>query len=768
MKRQKLTSIISAFVLSSQMLSSVAVGQVVQTNQKNEGSVKAVNSVLNSPKYVQDVSQLVREGRFPWSENLKQETKMVENALTASADKGVIVIDRQGNKNAGIVGNIAAFFDSENAPQNLRGKRIWKLDLSAVVTDAKNTQQVEARVQKALRQAESAKEKVILYVEDISAFSRTNPLFGAEVAKTIRKSLAEGKIRVISSSSVEDYNEQIAADTEIRNRFKKVELSGEETASDDGFVGDKISPDLRELMASAAPNQKAKVILQADDIRNPQLLAVLKRNNVVIADRAESLNMLSVELPVAAAEEVAALSGAKHLSLDREMRTLGHIATTTGMAAMRFQPGNISLDGTGVGIAIVDSGVYEQHKSFMDRNGNDRLVKSVDFTGENITGKDPYGHGSHVAGLAAGSSGDQGSLINYVGLATNAKIISVRVLKRNGTGTSSSLLQGLDWILANRAAYNIRVVNLSLGTPAIESYRNDPLCRAVRKLADAGIVVVAAGNNGKDANGQKIYGAIHSPGNDPSVITVGATNTFGTDARNDDGIATYSSRGPTRSYYTDAQGVKQFDHVAKPDLVAPGNKLISVASAGNALLTANPSIKTPVAGNASDELMMTLSGTSMATPIVAGTAALMLQANPKLTPNMVKMILEYTAQPLRGFNMLEQGAGELNVEGAIRLSKLVRQNLPLLPLLGDSLLTTATLPTMSSTIGGTTFQWSGGIMVDKGYVTGTNLISKYQKVYGQGLLMSDDLLMSDGLLMSDATFSSSSPMIAGDDTAGMQ
>ena len=95
---------------------------------------------------------------------------------------------------------------------------------------------------------------------------------------------------------------------------------------------------------------------------------------------------------------------------------------------------------------------------------------------------------------------------------------------------------------------------MSLGTPAIETWRNDPLCRAVRQLTAAGIVVVAAaGNNGKNAAGQKLYGAIHSPGNDPTVITVGATNTFGTDERSDDGIATYSSRGPTRSFYTDSQ-----------------------------------------------------------------------------------------------------------------------------------------------------------------------------------------------------------------------
>src|SRR5207237_6631807 len=143
-----------------------------------------------------------------------------------------------------------------------------------------------------------------------------------------------------------------------------------------------------------------------------------------------------------------------------------------------------------------------------------------------------------------------------------------------------------DWMMLNRAAYNVRVVNMSLGTPTINSYRDDPLCKAVRRLVDAGMVVtVAAGNDGKDSSGQKLYGRIHSPGNEPSAITVGASNSFGTDARVDDSITTYSSRGPTRSYWTDDAGVQHYDNLIKPDLVAPGNKVVSAAADGNYLLT---------------------------------------------------------------------------------------------------------------------------------------------------------------------------------------
>src|SRR6185436_6719707 len=209
-----------------------------------------------------------------------------------------------------------------------------------------------------------------------------------------------------------------------------------------------------------------------------------------------------------------------------------------------------------------------------------RVAYSEDFTGEGRT-DDPYGHGTHVASLAAGN----GRISNgqYVGIAPNAKLINLRVLNSEGVGTTAYVLRALDWVATNRSIYNIRIVNMSLGMPAVDSYRNDPVCRAVRRLVDAGVVVfAAAGNNGKDSTGNKLYGHIHSPGIEPSVITVGASNTFGTDERSDDEVATYSSRGPTRSYRTDSMGFKHYDNIIKPELVAPGNKIVSAMSDGNA------------------------------------------------------------------------------------------------------------------------------------------------------------------------------------------
>jgi hypothetical protein len=163
---------------------------------------------------------------------------------------------------------------------------------------------------------------------------------------------------------------------------------------------------------------------------------------------------------------------------------------------------------------------------------------------------------------------------------------------------------------------------------------------------------------GSNARGKLQYGAITAPGNAPWVLTVGASSTMGTSTRSDDTMADYSSSGPT-----------YIDQIAKPDLVAPGTGTVSLAVPGSLFYL------TKVANLISGKLSLgvkpylALSGTSMATPVVSGTVALMLQANPSLTPNLIKAILQYTAQPYKGYSPLREGAGFLNTYGAVRLAK---------------------------------------------------------------------------------------------------
>src|SRR5918911_1698544 len=336
--------------------------------------------------------------------------------------------------------------------------------------------------------------------------------------------------------------------------------------------GENVSADLRERMRGAhAGEDHVRVILQLKGKASGRLNALLQRGGVRVRGQHRSFDTTVVELPASTVAELSGFDEVEYVSLDREVRTLGHVSATTGADLVRTQSAGplsgdlltttttttttnttTTLDGTGVGIALLDSGIDTRHKAFLGNSGALRVVASRDFTGEGRT-DDPYGHGTHVSSIAAGNG--RIAFGRYIGIAPNADIINLRVLNSRGAGSVSAVLGALDWVLQNHAAYNVRVVNMSLGMPAVDSYRFDPLCRAVRQLVDAGVVVVAAaGNNGKNGAGQKVYGQIHSPGDEPSALTVGAANTFGTDARGDDTVATYSSRGPMRSYRTDGYG----------------------------------------------------------------------------------------------------------------------------------------------------------------------------------------------------------------------
>jgi subtilisin family serine protease len=229
---------------------------------------------------------------------------------------------------------------------------------------------------------------------------------------------------------------------------------------------------------------------------------------------------------------------------------------------------------------------------------------------------DQFGHGTHVAGIV-GSSGN-GSV--YIGMAPAVNLINLRVLDQNGNGTDANVIQAIDTAISLARTYNIRVINLSLGRQVFESAAQDPLCRAAEAAWNAGIVVVAAaGNEGRNnSGGTQGYGTIAAPGNDPDVITVGAMKTEGTTTRNDDLIASYSSKGPTA-----------FDNYAKPDLVAPGNLIVST-------MPANMTLSEKYPANQVGSGFFILSGTSMATPVVSGAAVLLLQKTPGLTPDQVK------------------------------------------------------------------------------------------------------------------------------------
>ena len=276
------------------------------------------------------------------------------------------------------------------------------------------------------------------------------------------------------------------------------------------------------------------------------------------------------------------------------------------------------IAGSGVTVAILDSGVAADADLVQPDN---RPLASVNFADERLT-SDPGGHGTHIAGIVAGNGTRSGG--EFIGIAPQAGIVDVRVLGNTGSGRISSVVRGIEWVLAHRVAYNIRVINLSFGAPAHLSYRLDPMSAAVEIAWRRGLVVVAASGNGGPQRD-----TVETPGIDPYAITVGATDDRGTLGRGDDMLAWFSAWGSA-------------DSNAKPDLVAPGRRLVSLRVPGSALDTLFPD-RVVVAQNGATYFRLT--GTSMATAVVSGAAALLLQGRPNLTPDQVKALLVGTTQP---------------------------------------------------------------------------------------------------------------------------
>lgn len=382
----------------------------------------------------------------------------------------------------------------------------------------------------------------------------------------------------------------------------------------------------------------------------------------------------------------------------KEIKEVKEFKPRPPLAEARFNS-NVSqrFTGKGVTIAVIDTGVHPHP----DLEG--RIIGFVDLVNGRSIPYDDNGHGTHVAGDAAGSGAMSDGL--YKGPASEANLVGIKVLNAEGSGKTSDIIKGIQFAIAAKDALNIRVINLSLGHTAQKDWENDPVNQAVQAAHDAGIVVLAAaGNDGPDRK------TICAPGDSPFAITIGAADDWNTADRSDDKIADFSSRGPT------AGGLQ------KPDLVAPGVTImapIAPMTAKEAMgkqfgmlhetikhfaempyeqLTAMPTEAFVLMGlspgtvekikespeeaktqfdrllNATSRIPLDelgayqgLPGTSMATPIAAGVVAQMLEANPELTPDQVKEILTSTADPLpdKRLGPNTQGSGLIDPEEAL-------------------------------------------------------------------------------------------------------
>ena len=413
----------------------------------------------------------------------------------------------------------------------------------------------------------------------------------------------------------------------------------------------KMDRDLESRAVTASTSRKSTVIVTlAPGTDVPANLQKYSRFG-----RLNGISGHVLDIPDSELKNVATLSNTVHVHPDADVHGMDFRTDVTSGAF--FVGHNIGLTGAGVTIAVLDSGIAKQH----DDLPADSVRFFKDFVNAKPTRYDDFGHGTHVAGIIAGRGRDSAGEIS--GTAPGARLVVLKVLDSNGNGKVSSVIAALDWLAVYGPSFGVRVVNMSFGAKPTEAPESDPLALAAKTLVDRGVVVVAAAGNNGTFNGKKVWGGIPSPADAPWVLTVGASSTLGTLARKDDKMASFSSRGPA------------VGHIAKPDLVASGVGTLSTISYEGSLYASASQFLVPApcvtkhCPSTAHMAYMSMTGTSMAAPVVSGTVALMLQANPSLTPNLVKAILQYTAEIHSGYNALEQGAGFLNALGAVRLAK---------------------------------------------------------------------------------------------------
>jgi serine protease AprX len=394
----------------------------------------------------------------------------------------------------------------------------------------------------------------------------------------------------------------------------------------DGKIDSRLLQKTRTLKDSKI---KAIVFSKKNDVEVCKLY--LEKKGIEIKHELPLINAYAVEVESGELEEMARSDLVEYISDDARMTSLLNIAAQEVGARIANDTG---YTGKGVGIAILDTGIYPHQDLVRPKN---RIVAFKDFINNRQTPYDDNGHGTFVAGVAAGNGYLSGG--KYRGIAPDASLIGVKVMDENGSGDSSDIIAGMQWVVNNKDKYNIRVLSVSLGAKPGSVTKFDPLAVAVDAVWDKGIiVVVAAGNSGPRQN------TITTPGISSKVITVGAVDDKRTIEYEDDKMADFSSRGPVNR------------RLIKPDLVAPGVNIRSLATNKEYRGTRLEEMSEPYRN---------MSGTSVSTPIVSGAAALMLSMNDKLTPDEIKKKFMKNTYKMK-VSEYAQGSGILDISNLVK------------------------------------------------------------------------------------------------------
>lgn len=394
----------------------------------------------------------------------------------------------------------------------------------------------------------------------------------------------------------------------------------------DGKIDSRLLQKTRTLKDSKI---KAIVFSKKNDVEVCKLY--LEKKGIEIKHELPLINAYAVEVESGELEEMARSDLVEYISDDARMTSLLNIAAQEVGARIANDTG---YTGKGVGIAILDTGIYPHQDLVRPKN---RIVAFKDFINNRQTPYDDNGHGTFVAGVAAGNGYLSGG--KYRGIAPDASLIGVKVMDENGSGDSSDIIAGMQWVVNNKDKYNIRVLSVSLGAKPGSVTKFDPLAVAVDAVWDKGIVVVvAAGNSGPRQN------TITTPGISSKVITVGAVDDKRTIEYEDDKMTDFSSRGPVNR------------RLIKPDLVAPGVNIRSLATNKEYRGTRLEEMSEPYRN---------MSGTSVSTPIVSGAAALMLSMNDKLTPDEIKKKFMKNTYKMK-VSEYAQGSGILDISNLVK------------------------------------------------------------------------------------------------------
>ena len=381
------------------------------------------------------------------------------------------------------------------------------------------------------------------------------------------------------------------------------------------IISSKVCPILSAKIISQA-NEELPVIIQLkrEDKRLEEGIMSLSTK---VKKRLPLINGIACNLDIESIYRLASNPNVEFISFDAEVYALLDISVPTMEAQFPHDQG---YKGKGITIAVIDTGVAPHQDLTLPDN---RIVGFKDFVNNKNEPYDDNGHGTHVAGIIAGNG--YSSRGKYTGIAPEANILAIKALNKRGSGNMSDIIAAVEYVIETKDKHNTKILNLSFGSPTNMSYEKDPLCKSVREAKNAGLIVVAAaGNSGPNER------TIVSPGISPDVITVGAVDDKRTIDPSDDEIAFFSSRGPTR------------EGLIKPDVVAPG---VNINSLSNTELDGYKK----------------MSGTSMATPLISGSIALLLDKHGDLSPDEVKQMLMDSCIDLKD-SPENQGSGLVNLQ----------------------------------------------------------------------------------------------------------